>query len=553
MKPTPRRILSIILAILLANLPVLVGSRPQANVSAKDGVQIDDFVKTEGHDQEPHVEIDEASFQFTYYVGDSPCAYNNIEYVLADTQFSNGDKILLQGGKTFNEYNLTIGNTQNLIIEGGQAICGSTSTAPTTINAGGSGFVFEATGSTATLKNLILTGGNNTPLDGGGLRAVNSSTVTLVNTQLSANRAQNGAGIFVDGNSTVNFNGHIINNQATIDGGGLYIASGTVSIHDTLIEANTSGENGGAIYAEDNATVDFEGVVFGSELGGNQATTGDGGALYLDNSTMTAKNTTFINNQAARDGGAIYAYNSSLEISASFETGTLIPTKEKLSQDLEGSLIQASGCDPFLKECSAFVGNVADSDSNTYGMGGAIYLDGGSNMTMMQTYLHDNSARNGGAIYQAGDSSSSFISNCLIHHNTATVPSGAGITKFSGEFYLSSVTITDNSGGAGFLGQATSVNNSIAWESADQGFSVTPFSSSCSIDSSSHAGTDIDPKFVSPGDGRDYHLQKTSPAIDACEFGAWQDLENRSRPIGSGYDMGAFEFQITIHLPLILR
>lgn len=488
-------------------------------------------------------------------------------------------KSCYKAARLLNERNLTIYITQNLIIEGGQAICGSTSTAPTTINAGGSGFVLEATGSTATLKNLILTGGNNTPLNGGGLRAVNSSTVTLVNTQLSANNAQNGAGLFVDGNSTVNFNGQIINNQATIDGGGLYIASGTVNIHDTLIVGNNSGgngggalvsggsliligpltlqtntaANGGAIYAEESSILDFEGVVFGSELGGNQATTDDGGAVYLYNSTMTARNTTFINNQAADDGGAIYVYNSSLEIYASFETGTFIPTRDKHSEDLDGSLNQASGCNPFLKECSAFVGNIADSNSDTYGLGGAIYLDGGSNMTMMQTYLHDNSACNGGAIYQAGDSSSSNISNCLIHHNTATVPSGAGIIKFSGEFYLSSVTITDNSGGAGFLGQATSVNNSIAWESAYQGFSVTPFSSSCSIDSSSHAGTDIDPKFVSPGDGRDYHLQKTSPAIDACEYGAWQDLENRTRPIGAAYDMGAFEFEFSINLPLILR
>jgi hypothetical protein len=101
MNTTSRRILAVFLAILLTSLPVLGGSRPQANVSAQDGVESDGLVKIEGLNQEPQAESDDASVQFTYLVGDSPCDFNNIESVLADTQFSNGDKILLQGGKTF--------------------------------------------------------------------------------------------------------------------------------------------------------------------------------------------------------------------------------------------------------------------------------------------------------------------------------------------------------------------------------------------------------------------------------------------------------------------
>lgn len=576
MKTTSRLILAGIIAVLLTALSVLLWSETNINVVARDMVADDLHLQIDLPSQEPQAQIYEAGINTTYLVGDSPCSYNHIEDALVAAV--NGDTILLQGGKTFNERFLSIYITQNLTIEGGQAICGSTSTAATTINADGAGFVIEASSSTATLKNLILTGGDNLS-DGGGLRVVNSSTVTLVNTEIRANNAQNGAGLFVDGNSTVNFNGQIINNQASIHGGGLYIAAGTVNIYDSMIEGNSSEENGGAafvsggnlnltgpltlqsnsadnggaIYAESSSTLDFEGVVFGSELGGNQATTGDGGAVYLDNSTMTAQNTNFVNNQATKHGGAIYAYNSNLEIYASFGTAILTPTIAKHFENLDSSLIQTTGCNPFLRECSAFVGNLANSDSDTYGFGGAIYLDGGSNLTMMQTYLHDNSAINGGAIYQKGNSTLSSISNCLIHHNTATVPSGAGITKFEGEFYLSSVTITDNSGGAGFLGQATSVNNSIAWESPDQGFSVTPSNYSCNIDSSSNAGIPEDPQFVNPGAGRDYHLQKTGPAVDACEFGTWQDLENRQRPIGAGYDMGAYELEITINLPLILR
>ncbi|MDD3948680.1 MAG: choice-of-anchor Q domain-containing protein [Anaerolineaceae bacterium] len=578
MKTTSRLILAGILAVPLTVLSVLLWSEANIMVTAQDMVANDLQLQIDMLNQEPQAEIDNATTGVTYTVGTgtSSCDFETIKAALADIDVSDGDTLQLKGGATFNEYEISI--EKDLIIEGGHAICGGTSTAPSTINAGGYDFVFQVNGSTVTLKNLVLTGGGNS-LFGGGLRVVDSSNVTLDNTEISANEAEYGAGLYVEASSTVNFNGQIINNQATHGGGGLYIASGTVNIHDTVIEGNSSEENGGAalvnggslnltgpltlqnntasnggaIFAEGSSTLEFEGVVFGSEIGGNQAIAGLGGAVYLDSSTMTAVNTAFVGNQATYHGGAIFAYNSSLTISASFGTGPLVPITDKRFEDLDGSLVPTTSCNPFLKECSTLEGNFADSDSNNTGNGGAIYVDLGS-MTMRQTYLHDNSAQDGGAIYQL--SGSSTISNSLIHHNVVSgLSSGAGITnKSSGTFILSSVTITDNSGGAGFLGEATSVDNSIAWENGYQGFSEIPLSYSCNIDSSSNAGNAVNPQFVNPGAGRDYHLQKTSPAVDVCAEGEWQDLENRQRPFGPGYDMGAYEFiEFTINLPLILR
>jgi len=62
-----------------------------------------------------------------------------------------------------------------------------------------------------------------------------------------------------------------------------------------------------------------------------------------------------------------------------------------------------------------------------------------------------------------------------------------------------------------------------------------------------------DPKFVNPAAGN-YHLALGSPAIDSgTDVGVMTDLAGLSRPKGKGFDMGAFEFQPPVYLPLILR
>jgi hypothetical protein len=58
----------------------------------------------------------------------------------------------------------------------------------------------------------------------------------------------------------------------------------------------------------------------------------------------------------------------------------------------------------------------------------------------------------------------------------------------------------------------------------------------------------------------DYHLNPGSPAIDAGLTLPWLavDLAGNPRPLGAGYDIGAFEMDLAalipkIYLPLILR
>ena len=350
----------------------------------------------------------------------------------------------------------------------------------------------------------------------------------------------------------------IHDNTAAIGGAFLLVGGSRIWFDDyatiTSRLYNNIAQAGGAVYAINSPAVRFDGAVIGSELGGNQATVGSGGAIYLLNSNLDAENTVFLNNQAAEHGGAIYAEGSTLNIDTNLSTPALAAALAELeSEARSGSSIQASACNPLVKECSAFAGNIADSDANNAGLGGAIYLTE-STMTLSQTHLHHNSAYYGGAIFQTGSSSASTVSNSLLHHNSVTYALGAGIRRSAGNFTLSHVTITDNSGGAGFSGQATSASNTIAWESGIAGFTLPPLSYACNIDSGGNAGPNIDPLFVNPAAGQDYHLRSGSPAIDVCPTGGAVDIQNRPRPFGEGYDIGAYEFSgHTLYLPLLLR
>ena len=368
-----------------------------------------------------------------------------------------------------------------------------------------------------------------------------------------------GAGFADDSGYFDNYGQVKIYRNSALDGGAFYLTGGSkIWLDDysfTFPEIfDNSAANGGAIYALNSPLVRFDGAIVGSELGGNQATTGHGGALYLESSIMTAQNTAFINNQAADHGGAIYAQDSSLTIDANLNTPAVNTLAERHDETLDGSFIQASACNPLTRECSVFAGNIANSDpGNDVGYGGAIYLYE-STMLMSQTYLHDNMAYYGGAIYQIGTSSASTISNSLIHHNTVALALGAGIRRHGGTFNLIQVTITDNTGGSGFSGEATSASNSIAWESLYPGFSTAPLSYACNIDNGAYAGPSIDPLFINPGVGRNYHLMSESPAVDACLTGEPVDLENYPRPIGADYNMGAFEkIGYPVYLPILLR
>ena len=398
---------------------------------------------------------------------------------------------------------------------------------------------------------------------GGGAYVLNDSTLTLINSRVERHAAplaaiSGGLGIAVSNATVILDNSKVLSNTAVTAGGGLYLANAskldvlggssirandvsggagggiaatgtsTVTISNSTLQGNTASTNGGAIHAVGNSLVRCDGAEFGASANGNRAMAGSGGALYLSVSTLDAANCTFRNGQATGNGGAIAAYTSTLTIDADYTT-----------------------CDPLSGQCSTFYSNTADSDdTNGSGdYGGAIFVEN-STLQMNHTYLHHNSAWQGGAIYQLGTSASSQVNNTIFYNNTVDSSTGAAIRVGQGGFTVTHVALADNPGIAPAYsaagGTSNAAHNSIAWGNSSGGFEGTFAIASCNIDQSSNVGIAVDPQFVDPGAGEDYHLLGGSPAIDACTTGLSPDLDNVARPFGSSYDMGAYEYAYSV-------
>ncbi|MFP4393905.1 MAG: PKD domain-containing protein [Anaerolineales bacterium] len=367
-----------------------------------------------------------------------------------------------------------------------------------------------------------------------------------------ANRASggNGGALYADNGGYFDIYGQVNFERNRADNGGaIYLTNGSrvwfddyMNIRPQLWDNWANSGSGGAIYASDSPHVECDGATFGQPDDGNHASV-SGGAIYLSGSTFDADNCIFQENQAAEHGGAITAYTSTLNIHATYAS---VPTITLRSSRVERgpNAPLASDCDPTAGLCSAFFGNVADSDENDTGRGGAIYTNDGS-ARIAHTHFYSNTAVRGGAIYQVGTDAEAEVANSLVYNNISTAGFGAGIRTAGGAFTVTHVTLANNINGAGYSQSDTEgyAANSIAWGNSDGGFWITsgPLTGSCNIDQSNNAGANIDPHFADAAHG-DFHLLGDSPAIDACADGLSPDLDNVLRPAITGYDMGAFEY-----------
>ena len=126
----------------------------------------------------------------------------------------------------------------------------------------------------------------------------------------------NGGGVNIGSNGTFTMrDGTISANDAGMTGGGVNLgASGaTMTLEDGTISDNTASYNGGGVGV---STGDF--TMSGGTIGGNTATNGNGGGVYVDgtNSIFFMHGNGTIKNNTAVLGGGVYVSNS-----GSFEIG----------------------------------------------------------------------------------------------------------------------------------------------------------------------------------------------------------------------------------------
>jgi predicted outer membrane repeat protein len=227
---------------------------------------------------------------------------------------------------------------------------------------------------------------------GGGLFA--EDILVLTNTDfLSNTSAANFAGAWVNADAQVMGGQFRNNNSPAGDGGGALGVSGNLTMTNSSFINNTGGSNyGGAVWVV-NGSAWLNGGLFRDNVGGN------GGAINVDNGTLSASGTVFVANEATAFGGAIHANDVNLD--------------------------------------AAYLQN------NTGGGAGAVW--GQSTVVATATQFISNSATytdtssNGGAVYAA----TAILTNSTLAGNQSQYQSGGGV--YATDLTLENVTFNANS------------------------------------------------------------------------------------------------------------
>jgi len=354
---------------------------------------------------------------------------------------------------------------------------------------------------------------SNTAQVGGGLYA-SQANVTLRRTAVADNRAQTAGGLASQTTFLAVQESVLRDNWAAVGGGGaLYGAGGNLQLNGSLVLNNYAGGSGGGLYIngadlyigftqiEGNASGHPLPVAQGA-LAEPQITSDQGGGLYLFDSDVQIYNSAVISNSATLGGGidnasALYMENTSL-------SGN---TADRDGGGLRLSLppVTVAGGGPTTPTAELLhvtvAGNRADADANGSGDGGGLFVITGTTAVLHSTLLGDNFDGGGASAPECAGGVTST------GYNLIQATTGCTITATTGDqFNVPSGVLPLQANGGPTL------SNGLAFDSL--------------------ARDTADPDF-----------NRCMP----------QDQRNFQRPFGAGCDIGAFELQVRLYLPLVLR
>ncbi len=346
----------------------------------------------------------------------------------------------------------------------------------------------------STIRNNVafLPPGGSAFANGGGILSEGNGALTLEDSEVSGNSADQGGGIMIIASGTVSpfielTRTTVSNNSATASGGGLWLDN---AVHSTLTRAqvlnNTAGDRGDGIYNASTLALNQSRLV--DNHGGI-----DGGGIYNEPAGDITARETLIQNNIARFGGGIYN----------------------------------KGPARFYQ--SLFTGNQAER-----GQGGAIYnFDTESALTIDNTTLSENQAGlGGGAIRNDGGNFQILFSTIALNESQGINGSGAG------EMTIRDSILADNVGG----NCAGTLPSSI-------GYNIDSATTCGFVEPSDLVSTAplLEPLALNGGLTQTHALGSSSPAIDSADPDRCDGTDQRgvARPQGPRCDRGAFEFEGT--------
>jgi predicted outer membrane repeat protein len=347
---------------------------------------------------------------------------------------------------------------------------------------------------------------------GSGSTGLTVTTCTFTNnTNTSAETAATGGGaIFINGGVSTISNSTFTSNMTTngAGGGAVNVNGGTVTITGSTFTLNSTtfdGQNssGGAINVAGLAQVS----IISSTILGNSTVRNGGGINFLSNSTgnLTITDSTIANNLANSDNNTIG----------------------------NGGGLFLAGTLPVTITRSTINGNTSRTGSAATGRGGGI--DVSTPLTLTNSTVSGNSARtNGGGIYTSGDGAADVVTieSSTIANNTATVD-GGGIYRAAiapNPANLHNTIVANNIAG----GVGTDIFGSVV----SQGYNLIENVTGSTITGSLVGNiTGQDPILLAltnnGGSTSTHALGTGSPAIDTGDTASFQavDQRNVTRPL----------------------
>ncbi|MGL6225683.1 MAG: choice-of-anchor Q domain-containing protein [Thermoguttaceae bacterium] len=318
-------------------------------------------------------------------------------------------------------------------LKGGVNIIAKDVMNPLVIDAQMNSRVFEIGGTTSTsthveLGGLVVTGGNTlTSLvaekNGGGISVVDSS-LKLSAVTVSANSAEFGGGLWLDGGTVSAYDGtSFVSNLAT-NGGGIAVQNGTVLFDSEVLVKDNHAVLGGGVY-QNGGTVTFKGVFVEKNI----ADTGAG--IWLDRGILNlVEGTQVLQNLAVNEGGGVYQ-----------QGGALLVDQSAIASNLAeyGAGLYQSGGSSIFSSSSVYDNSAAEN-------GGGLFLNGGEvDLKVVNSTFSRNTAQLGGAIYlqDASKDGSVKLSNATIAENNAIVE-GGGLYQNGGHLALYNTIVAKN-------------------------------------------------------------------------------------------------------------
>ena len=392
---------------------------------------------------------------------------------------------------------------------------------PTTLDAQGQGRVVYVTGPgmAVTLEGLRITGGNATGLGG---------------TSVSGDDA----------------------------GGGVYVYRATATISNCVVYGNTASTDdwgyGGGLYLEGGAI-----TLIGNTVQGNIASTGDvsevrgaGGGLVVWGGRATLIGNTVQGNTACTSaitnaqayGGGMVLWGGAATLIGNTVQGNRASTA---SDGYGGGVFMEDGT--YVLDSNTIVGNAATLNPTAEGLGGGLMVWEGGSFTLTNNLVANNQANtDGGGLRFEASSSDHPTTGRLLHTTIAdnTAGSGGGQGVSVGDHTTLAFTNTIVAGHQS-VGISVTVGSTVTlaatlWHN----YGLDTGGAGTIISSTNITGY---PAFVNLT-ARDYHLTAASAAIDrGVNAGVTTDMDGNPRPVGIGYDIGAYEYVLYLYLPLVLR